>query len=339
MIETTSAIPIRRRSAFTLIELLVVIAIIAVLIALILPAVQSARESARRIQCQNNLKQMGLALANYEGTHRVLPAAMINPGRLESFPFYSDGNRVLNTTGWALLLPYFEAGNLYELYDFNQCSSQSSWGGMPIAGTATVNSEIVGTAIPILECPSDVAAGQLSTFAPDSTHVYSRRNARRTSYLFATGRYTDWDVTWSETARDIRRGMFGNNASARVQDMRDGASNTIAIGESHGGLTRKVSEHFGPWGLTGTHTSCHGRVVSDSADSVSPVHFTDTRWTLNGDWDGTGRSYAWGFNSTHPGGASFVLGDGSVRFLSETIDYRLFCLLNYLQDGQVVSDF
>lgn len=332
----------RRRSrlhGFTLIELLVVISIIAVLISLILPAIQNARAAARRVQCQNHLKQIGLALANYESSAKMLPPAMINPGRLDSFPFYSNGNKVLNTTGWALLLPYLDAVNIYDRYDFHQCSSQSAWGGMPVAGSDDSNAEIVGMAIPVLECPSDAAAGEVSSFAPGSPHIYSRVNARRTSYLFSTGRFTDWDVTWKETANDIRRGMFGNNQSARIRDLRDGASNSIAVGESHGGTGQKVSPHFGPWGMTGTHTSVHGRVVSDSATSTDPAYFTDTRWGLNASWAGSGGSYAWVFNSSHPRGAHFVLGDGSVRFLNESIDYRLFCLLNYIQDGEPVSSF
>jgi len=328
----------RRPVGFTLIELLVVISIIAVLMALLLPSVQQAREAARRTQCRNNLKQIGLALANYEGVHQMLPAAMINPGRLDSFPFYSDGNRVLNTTGWALMLPYLDQANVYSKYDFNQCSSSSAYGGMPVAGSDAANSLIAGTPIPILQCPTDVSAGEVSTFAPGTTHLYSRNNARRISYLFATGRYTDWDVIWPETAGDIRRGMFGNNASARIRDLKDGASNSIAIGESHGG-DRKVDPHFGPWSLTGSLSCCHGRVVSDSPSSVDPIHFTDSRWTINGMWDASKRSYAWVFNSGHVGGANFLMGDGSVHFLSENIDYRLFCLLNYIQDGQPVGQF
>lgn len=330
---------LRRTSGFTLIELLVVISIVAILMALLLPSVQQAREAARRTQCRNNLKQIGLALANYESTHRVLPPAMINPGRLDSFPFYSNGNRVLNTTGWALLLPYLEQVNVYENYDFNQCSSSSSYGGMPVAGTDTANSKVSATPIRVLECPTDVSAGEVSTFAPGTTHMYSRNNARRTSYLFSTGRYTDWDVIWSETAGDIRRGMFGNNGSARIRDLQDGASNSIAIGESHGGSAGKVDPHFGPWGLTGSLSCCHGRVVSDSATSVEPKYFTDPRWSINGAWDTSKRSYAWVFNSSHVGGANFLMGDGSVHFLSKNIDYRLFCLLNYIQDGQPVGQF
>lgn len=330
---------LRLERGFTLIELLVVIAIIAILVALLLPAVQQAREAARRTQCRNHLKQVGLALTNYHDAHRAFPPAMINSGRFESFPFYSNGNRVLNTTGWTLLLPQLEMANVYNRYDFSQCSTQSAWGGMPVAGNEFVNSDLLGTAVQVFECPSDTEAGTISTHLPASSNLYSRMNARRISYLFATGQFTDWDHPWQETAGDIRRGAFGNNGAARLRDITDGSSNTILVGESHGGLSRKTSPNFGPWGLTGTHTCCHGRVLSGSAASVDPDEFSDQRWAINAAWDSDGRSYAWGFGSSHSGGAQFLLGDGSVRFLADEIDYRTFCLLNYIQDGQPIGQF
>ncbi len=162
---------------FTLIELLVVIAIIAILVALLLPAVQQAREAARRTQCRNNLKQMGIALANYHDVYGVHPPALINSGRYEDLPFYSGGNRVLNTTGWTLLLPYLEQANAWQRYDFNQCSSGSSPVLMPVAGHDTANLSVTQLKIPILGCPSDPGAGEQSTHFPGTDDIYSR-NAR-----------------------------------------------------------------------------------------------------------------------------------------------------------------
>ena len=328
-----------RSPGFTLIELLVVIAIIAILMTLLLPAVQQAREAARRTQCRNNLKQMGIALANYHDVFNVHPPALINSGRVEDLPFYSGGNRVLNTTGWTLLLPYLEQANAWQKYNFNECSSGSSPLLMPVAGNDTANLSVTQLMIPVLGCPSDSSAGERSTHFPGTDDIYSRNGARRTSYLFATGRFTDWDATWRETSYDIRRGMFGNNGAAKMADLRDGSSNTIAVGESHGGTSKKVSVNFGPWGLTGTHTCCHGRVFSDSDNSVDSTHFFDTRWALNAAWDETGRSYAWDFNSSHTGGGHFLFADGSVHFLSDVMDYRVYCLLNYIQDGQVTGEY
>jgi prepilin-type N-terminal cleavage/methylation domain-containing protein len=326
-----------QRRGFTLIELLVVIAIIAILVALLLPAVQQAREAARRSQCKNNLKQIGLALANYESAFNVNPPALLNSGRYQSTPFYSNGNRVLNTTGWALLLPYFDQGSAYTEYNFDVCSSSSSPYSYSTSGTDATNADVYGANFTILNCPSHPAAGEVSTHDPGTENIYSRREAHRTSYLFASGRFTDWDAPWSQTSGDIRQGVFGNNGAARQRDITDGTSNTIAIGEAHGGTANKTSVNFGPWGVTGTHTCCHGRVISDSDTSVDPVHFTDSRWQINAPWDSTGKSYAWVFNSVHAGGAHFVFADGSTHFLSENMDYRLFCLMNYIHDNEPVT--
>ncbi len=236
--------------------------------------------------------QPRLALANFHDTHRVLPAALLNPGRFESLPFYSQGNRLLNTSSWAMPLPFLDQANAFERYEFNQCSTQSSPLAMLVAGTDSTNSAVTEMFVSVLECTSHTAAGEVSTHLPGTTDIYWRRSARRTSYLFATGRATDWDLPWSQTAGEIRRGMFGNNGAAKMRDLTDGCSKTIAAGESHGGANQKVSVNFGPWGLTGTNTCCHGRVVSDSSTSVDPIHFTDARGALNAAWDATERSHA-----------------------------------------------
>lgn len=123
-----------RKRGFTLIELLVVIAIIAVLIALLLPAVQQAREAARRSSCQNNMKQFGLALHNYHDTHKMLPPILIGSGRWNSTAL---GRVVLNTTGWMLLTPYLDQSPLYNLYNFSLPSSISSPYSVPLAGGVT----------------------------------------------------------------------------------------------------------------------------------------------------------------------------------------------------------
>ena len=123
------------RCGMTLVELLVVIAIIGILVGLLLPAVQAAREAARRLQCSDNLKQQGLALYSYHNTYRVLPPALVNSGR------YADGGSlwkgpktVLNHTGFTLLLPYLEQGNLYDQWNCDLASSSSSPFEIPVAG-------------------------------------------------------------------------------------------------------------------------------------------------------------------------------------------------------------
>lgn len=331
------SVPRRCRPAFTLIELLVVIAIIAILIALLLPAVQQAREAARRSQCQNNLKQMGVALHNYHETFFTFPPALLNSGRYNSAAFYTAPNRVLNTTGWAMLLPYFDQAGMYNKYDFNVCSSMSSPYSHPVSGTDAINAAVYGTELTILQCPSHAQAGEISSSGAGTTAFYSRLNAIRTSYLFSTGVNTDYDAAYGAYNNDIRQGAFGNNGATTLAQIRDGSSNTIAIGEAAGGAQYKTDANYGPWGLVGTHTCCHGRVVSNSTTSVAPAQFTDFRWHINAPWDTSMKTYAWVFGSGHEGGAQFVFCDGSAKFLSENMDYRLFCLLNYTHDGEAVG--
>ncbi len=336
------------KRGFTLIELLVVIAIIAVLVALLLPAVQNARESARRAQCRNNLKQIGIALHDYHGSYNVLPAALLFSGRYNNAAFYTGQNKVLNTTGWAMLLPNLDAQSVYEQYNFDQTSAMDNGTyGLTFAGTDATNAALIGAFTPkALMCPSHPYAGDRSSQA--GVGFYCRTNAARTSYVFATGVFTDYDMAYGGQTSDIRQGTFGNNGAARFAQITDGQSMTIAVGEAHGGAQLKASGSYGPWGLTGTHTCCHGRVVSGSSSTVNPTDFSAGQaqdWNINGVWTNNltaapmanRQTYAWVFNSTHTGGAHFLLNDGAVKFLSENIEYRTFCLLNYIHDNEPIS--
>lgn len=336
----------RLRSGFTLVELLVVIAIIGILVALLLPAVQAAREAARRMSCSNNLKQQGLALHNYHDTYKVFPPALMGSGRYNNAAYHAARGNIKNTTGWAMLLPFFEGTAAHSRYDFGVCSSQSSPYGIPVSGLDTVNDGLFNARYPILECPSHAVAGQLSDYLPGTTDFYSRRNARRTSYLFSTGVFTDYDNTFEATGADVRRGAFGNDGAANFSAITDGTSNSIAIGEAAGGggLRTKTSSHYGPWGLVGTHTCCHGRIVSASTTAVNPttteINNYPRDWHVNAVWGGTDvlkRTYAWVFNSFHPGGAQFALCDGSVRFLPQTMSYNVLCHMAYIADGNAVQ--
>ncbi len=335
----------RTRIGFTLVELLVVIAIIGILIALLLPAVQAAREAARRSQCSNNLKQIGIALHNYHDSFKVFPPALINSGRTTSSGALLDWDPdqgALNTTGWVLLFPYIEQRPAHDLYDFNVCSSASNpRSGFPLFGPDTINEPVYSQRYSFLECPSAPTLGERSS-STDS--FYTRRNVYRANYLFSTGVFTDYNRDYSAYNGDIRQGMFGNNGAARIANVTDGTSNSIAAGEATGGAAHKTSSNYGPWGPCGTHTCCHGRIYSERSSSPIAINtaLNMHRWHINADWVNTagtvykGRSYAWVFNSLHPGGAQFVLGDGSARFLSETIDYVTYCRLGYIHDKEPV---
>jgi len=332
----------KNRSGFTLVELLVVIAIIGVLVGLLLPAVQAAREAARRMSCSNNMKQLGLAAHNYHDTFRTLMPALTNSGRYNNAAYHQQSaGGVKNTTGWTMMLPYLEQSSVFEQYNFDVCASQDSPYNIPVVGEDLhLNQAFYSARVPSFECPSHPEAGTRSSDAPNGTGFYDRRDAVRTSYFFSTGVFTDYNAAYNTTGSDIRQGMFGNDGAAKFRDVTDGLSNSLAMGEGAGG-SHKTSTHFGPWGMSGIHTGAHGRVVSSS--STNPITFTAAHaqgWGINAVWqnDSQRRSYAWVFNSLHPGGAQFVYGDGSVRFLTESIDYGLFCKLAYIRDGEVIDE-
>jgi len=334
-----------RRQGFTLIELLVVIAIIAVLIALLLPAVQQARESARRTQCKNNLKQIGIALLSYHDTHQVLPPAKISSGMMPA-SCVSATYPILNTTGWVLLLSYLDQGPLYNQYNFNVPSSLSNeTTGRPYAGGATTsnaNKAIIEQKINVFNCPSDQAnmANAMLNVNQANTQPYEVNNGRRSSYLFSTGQDEDRTCPYGSritatsaatgyaTALNVR-GAFGNDGAARMGDIKDGASNTFFVGESR--QLGHTSTSYGPYWGAGAHTCCHGRTPS-----------ADPKFAINADYNGnnTKLQYAWGFGSEHTGGAHFLMGDGGVRFVSENISYfNIMILLARMSDGQPVAGF
>jgi prepilin-type N-terminal cleavage/methylation domain-containing protein/prepilin-type processing-associated H-X9-DG protein len=338
--------PNGRHTAFTLLELLVVIAIIALLVAILLPAVMYVRAAAFRIQCSNNLKQIGLALRMYHDDHGVMPPGLINSGASvmgEKSPTYAPfyaGNpyKIYNHTGFTLLLPYIEQRGLFEQYDRNQpsCnavngSAASEFGYPPLSPAAdlakypagvdgTPNATVVGTYIPTYVCPSD------KRLDPDNVTGYGPfavTNAQHSNYLFSSFNGNEYDPeypppTWESGEQHGRQGMFGTNGSARIDDVKDGTSYTLMVGESKQQL---CSPLWGPhWGV-GMASSVFGwayddRFVINYRGGSDPTICPDTtpdRLNFPGPWT---------FSSFHTGGANFVYVDGSVHFLSDrlTID-------------------
>jgi prepilin-type processing-associated H-X9-DG protein len=331
--------------------LLVVIAIIAILIGLLLPAVQKVREAAARSQCQNNLKQMGLALHNFAGAYGgQFPAAMIHSGRTTttqvtagqvlpySGPEVSYKGQpfvVYNHHGFIALLPFIEQDNLFRAYNYQMVNS-SSVGNAPTNPmgpdpTNNPNRAVQQNLVKTYVCPSDMNPPPQVVASPRALTFYERDNVFRSNYLFNTGYYTDYDRDWRITGAQYR-GAFGNNGAANLNSFGDGTSNTIAIGESR---QEKNSTSYGPY-LSGTHTSVHGRILSTlpggttlatalayckiNGPNLIDIGHTSCVPTV------TTRNcylqYAWQFGSRHTGGANFLMCDGSVKFIKDTIEYE-----------------
>jgi hypothetical protein len=250
------------------------------------------------------------------------------------------------------MLPFYEGTAIHSKYNFNACSSSSSPYGLRVAGDDMVNFGLYNAKIEVLECPSHPQAGEISSGtgadAPGTMGFYSRRETRRTSYLFSSGIRTDYDAPYVNDNGARYQGAFGNDGAATFANITDGTSNAIAIGEAVGGRM-KTSSSYGPWGLAGVHTCCHGRTwCSTSAgggcEGSIPLRFIPAEardWHINAAYnnDVMGRQYAWGWGSPHPGGAQFVLCDGSTRFLPETMDYVNLLRLAFIHDTEVATGF
>jgi len=308
------------RRAFTLIELLVVIAIIAVLIALLLPAVQQAREAARRSQCKNSLKQIGLAIHNYHETFNTIP-----PGWIDAAG--SAGGNGNSLFGWtAFLLPQIDQSALYNKLNFLQAWSLDQ--------TNPVNT------LPVFRCPSDT--GSITTSAGGSVNV-GRSNypgvagITLTSYTTVSNFPSGIGITATPVTVANYNGTFGVNSKHNFRDFSDGLSNCILVGErrSSGGPTANPNN-------PGLDTVWVGIT---SADNVAPTATAPAQAAIIGDTveplnSVNASNVATGFSSLHTGGAQFLLGDGSVRFISNNVAALTYQQLSTIGDGlPLPSDF
>jgi prepilin-type N-terminal cleavage/methylation domain-containing protein/prepilin-type processing-associated H-X9-DG protein len=294
----------RDRRGFTLIELLVVIAIIAVLIALLLPAVQSAREAARRAQCCNNLMQLGIAIQNYESSHEVFPPGVVN----RSGP-------ILDQTqgyhyGWLVqVLPFCEQRNVYNHLNFKL--------GVYEPHNLTTRTTLIRSFL----CASDNGPAR------------GTNNIAMTSYAACHN-----DVEAPIDAKN--RGVMFLNSVIRYEDIPDGSSQTIFLGE-------KLNDGLDQGWASGTRASLrnsgsaiNGRFnVPGAFVSAGAGGFTDE----DDESASAGRAapgtaaFVGGFSSRHPGGGNFSFGDGSVRFLKNSIAPGVFRLLGNRADGEILD--
>ncbi len=300
-----------RRSGFTLIELLVVIAIIAVLVALLLPAIQQAREAARRSQCKNNLKQIGLALHNFEEAFGKLPAGA----------FWNQNGTGGKGSIFVYLTPYLEQKAIYDAFDLTQPNID----GSKFPGTSNL---IGGVVLPTLLCPSDSHPSQYFGLA---THNYAA--SRGPTDVFdnpACSCNYQWKSFAQAPLDDPLRfaGPFTRiGTQVRLAEVTDGLTNTLFFGE----VRPACSQHAqNGWSLSNDGNGY--------CTTLIPINFYTCDDNAS---DPCRRPCNWntevGFKSAHTGGTHFLLGDGSVRFLSENIDYPTYQNLGNKADGKVTS--
>jgi prepilin-type N-terminal cleavage/methylation domain-containing protein/prepilin-type processing-associated H-X9-DG protein len=313
-----------QRRAFTLVELLVVIAIIGVLVALLLPAVQAAREAARRTQCENNLKQLGTALQSYHGVFGQFPP---------NSPWYvGDGILATDRKGSMLvkLMPYMEQVNLFSRINFDgdviqQFQSKPEIRSMPLQ---------------FLRCPSD-------DYPP-----LGENNQAVTNYGPTVG--AQLTFSFADSCPEPQGNMFGNgddlhaythllhatsgifsriNFAASIQQIPDGTSHTIAMGEVLPHCNYELIR-FGWWDSQIWYVGTATPINWDSCTPTTPPFPAPQTCYTFFNWNTSA-----GFKSRHPGGATFVFADGSTHVISENIDYRNYQRLGDRDDGETVEPF
>jgi prepilin-type N-terminal cleavage/methylation domain-containing protein/prepilin-type processing-associated H-X9-DG protein len=310
-------LPLRR--AFTLIELLVVIAIIAILIGLLVPAVQKVREAAARAQCQNNLKQIGLALHNYHDSKKTLP-----PGGISLIKTPAPPSSEAGLSWQVLVLPYIEQGNLYVKFD-------------PTLGyRSTINWPLGMTQVPTYFCPSaqytqsGTTAEESGTSTNGGGPVSLPAEPSTVHYIGNAGpKYSatdpNVDLPGSANGGLAKTGVLYRDSKVRLTDITDGTSNTFMVGE----LSFNANQLGFRIYIRGCNSDSGNPACAGSRNLTYPVNSNPYNGS-NGFNDGS-------FGSNHTGGANFLLGDGSVRFIANSITFSVYQAASSRNGGEVVN--
>ncbi|MCA9126210.1 MAG: DUF1559 domain-containing protein [Planctomycetales bacterium] len=332
------------RSAFTLVELLVVIAIIGILVGLLLPAVQAAREAARRMQCSNNVKQMVLGMHNYESAYKSFPIAwwLDIPG--------GSNIQAANGNTWGVaILPFLEQTNLYNQFD-QRFPAMHNLGPVHEA-----NVEVIKTPLSFFKCPSSpYSISALYTGDATDAGLPVTWTAAPSDYIATTGVLGAFArIAYAGNPGGNRHGalqvagLYGSSRSGKIGSMTDGTSNTFLIGERTGGpdiyvgrttsaalTSALIGLNGGGWGdMLNGENWIGGGLYASSYDPTNPAAYLQEGPCGINCTNIRGRS----FHSFHTGGAHFGLGDGSVQFLSENTEAQIIAAMITREKGEVVQ--
>lgn len=297
------------RGGFTLVELLVVIAIIGILIAMLLPAVQAAREAARRLQCADNLKQMGIAAHCYHDAIGSFPMGLAMWGTNNTCAMPPNPvNIYYPGFGWgAFLLPYMEQIQVYDQIDFD----------VPSYGIG-VNYDVAANFIPVYLCPSDPQGKELVNCCGSTHGTHDYEDVARTNYA-GVADSRDWTCDGSYLRRDADGIMF-NLSRVKISEVTDGTSNTLLVGEIPGFDSGSFDGFFWiSWDVMSTQNGINLPLrLGSQANS----------WHVD----------AYGFGSHHPGGCHFLYADGSTHFITEDMSQDILESLTTRAGGEIIDE-